>query len=176
MLSRPQYSLARTSKECVDGILQGKAALFHHTLTYLIDIAPPVGRSVEQSETETVISGRHDGFVENLRENVAVVRQRVRSSNLKAIRLSVGEISKTDVVLMYIEDIVNPELVEKLKKRINDMEIDAVFETAKKRTSGDQLPPLPYDRGIYRQAAAFGHRKRYDSRSEYIQLHPGPVR
>lgn len=128
MLSRPQYSLARTSKECVDGILQGKAALFHHTLTYLIDIARPVGRSVEQSETETVISGPHDGFVENLRENLAVVRQRVRSSHLKAIRLSVGEISKTDVVLLYIEDIVNPDYVEKLKTRIIEMEIDAVFE------------------------------------------------
>ncbi|MEC0242473.1 spore germination protein [Paenibacillus dokdonensis] len=129
ILKRSQYAWVDDAKDCIKGILEGRAAIFFQQKTYLVDISNPVGRTIAQSETETVISGPHDGFVENLSQNLGVLRKRIKSSHLKTIRLQVGEITKTDVVLVYIDQIANQELVEMVKKRIEDIEYSAVMDS-----------------------------------------------
>ncbi|RIX48675.1 spore germination protein [Paenibacillus nanensis] len=128
ILEQSPYSRVTDSKVCIKDILSGRAVIFFQNEAYSVDIAHPVGRSIEQSETETVIAGPHDGFVENIGQNLGSVRKRIRSSHLKAIRLQVGEITKTDVVLIYLEDIANKDYVNTLVERIQSVEIDAVFE------------------------------------------------
>ncbi|RKN80605.1 spore germination protein [Paenibacillus ginsengarvi] len=128
LLSGSFYTRVDDAKMCVEGVLYGKAAVFYAKETYLVDVAHPVGRSIEQSETEGVIAGPHDGFVENIAQNLSVLRQRIRSSHLKTIRLTVGEVTKTEVVLVYLEGIANEENVRTLTERIRDIEIDGVFE------------------------------------------------
>lgn len=128
ILGQSSYRRITDSKVCINDILSGKAVIFFQNEAFSVDIAHPVGRSIEQSETETVIAGPHDGFVENIGQNLAAVRKRIRSSHLKTIRLQVGEITKTDVVLIYLEDIANKAYVNALIERIQSVEIDAVFE------------------------------------------------
>ncbi|WP_246469275.1 spore germination protein [Cohnella nanjingensis] len=122
------YTEVQNSNVCIDGILEGMAAIFLKGKAYLIRIDEAEGRSIAQSETETVISGPHDGFVENLEQNLSVLRRRIKSSHLKTIELPVGEISKTNVVLAYLEGIANPDFVEALKERIKSVEIDSVMD------------------------------------------------
>ncbi|MEF3307084.1 spore germination protein [Paenibacillus sp. GYB003] len=128
LLGSSPFTPVYDAKQCVNGILFGKAAIFHRDRTYLVDIAHATGRSVEQSETETVIAGPHDGFVENAMQNLSVLRQRIRSSHLKTIRLSVGEVTKTEVILVYMDGIVDPDYVRLLQERIANLELDGVFE------------------------------------------------
>ncbi|MBB6635884.1 spore germination protein [Cohnella thailandensis] len=128
ILGRAPYHRVAETGDCVDGILTGSAAIFLEDYVWLVDLSEQLGRSIEQSETETVIAGPHDGFVENLFQNVAVLRMRVRSSKLKTVLLSVGEISKTQVMIMYIDGVVNREIVDNLINRIKSIEIDAVGE------------------------------------------------
>ncbi|GGD95313.1 spore germination protein [Paenibacillus nasutitermitis] len=115
--------------KCIDGILDGQAAVFYRNQAYLIDLLKTIGRNIEQSGTETVMAGPHDGFVENITENLSVIRRRIRSAQLKTISLHVGEITKTQVIVAYIEGIAQDELIQKLVERIKDIEIDAVFDT-----------------------------------------------
>ncbi|MBE9918078.1 spore germination protein [Paenibacillus donghaensis] len=129
ILKRSQYTLVTDSKECIKGILGGKAAIFFQKQTYLVDISEPVGRTISQSETETVISGPHDGFVENISQNIGVLRKKIKSSHLKIIRFEVGEIAKTEVVLAYIDRIANQELVDELARRIENIEFDAITDS-----------------------------------------------
>ncbi|MET3852572.1 MULTISPECIES: spore germination protein [unclassified Paenibacillus] len=129
VLSRSQYVVVVDSKECINGILNGKAAVFFRGSTYLVDIAKPAGRSIEQSETETVISGPHDGFVENIGQNLGVLRQRLKSSHLKFIKLEVGEVAKNVVVIAYIEGLANQEIVDELIRRIQRIEYNAVTDS-----------------------------------------------
>lgn len=128
VLERAQYRKVTTAKDCVVGILSGQAAIFFRKNVYLVDITHHIGRAIAPSETETVITGPHDGFVEEITQNLAILRRRIKSNHLKFVKLTVGEITKTSVMLTYIADIVNEELVETLKKRITSIEIDAVFD------------------------------------------------
>lgn len=129
ILSRSQYTEVIDSKACVLGILHGKGAIFFQNRVYLVDITHNVGRTITPSETESVITGPHDGFVEGMTQNLSLIRRRIKSSHLKFIKLEVGEVTKTDVMLVYITDIANEELIQMLKKRIQSVEIDAIYDT-----------------------------------------------
>ncbi|MCC3375461.1 spore germination protein [Cohnella sp. REN36] len=130
ILDNPPYAEAKDATACVDGILAGRAAIFFRDKTYLVKIDTSTGRSIEQSESETVISGPHDGFVENMEQNLSVLRRRIKSSHLKTIELPVGEISRSNVVLVYLEGIANDELVQMLIERIRSVEIDSIMDAS----------------------------------------------
>ncbi|MCA1029447.1 spore germination protein [Bacillus timonensis] len=128
-LQESQFVQSEDSKEVIVGVLSGKAAVFYHEKVYLVDIASPTERQIDQSEQETVITGPHDSFNEAIDTNISLIRKRIKSSHLKTIELSVGEVTKTKVILLYIEDIANIELVNKLKSRIEAIETASVFDS-----------------------------------------------
>lgn len=128
LLTRNQYKLTPDSKSLIKGILNGEAAIFHNNNVYLIDIFKPEARSIEQSETETVITGPHDSFIETGSANLSLIRRRVKSSHLKVIKLEVGEVTKSVLYLLYIDGIANMEYVRELIDRINLIEVDAVYD------------------------------------------------
>lgn len=128
-LQQSPFHTVTGSKELIVGILSGQAAVFFEGDAYLADVSGMKSRSISQSESETVITGPHDAFTEQALTNLALIRQRVKSSHLKAVKLSVGEITKTDVYLLYIKDIVNMDYVKEAEARIANMEIDSVFDT-----------------------------------------------
>lgn len=129
VFERGQYKRSTDVKELVDSILAGKAAIFYKQCAYLADVYGPAARPVTQSETETIITGPHDSFSESVGTNLSLIRRRVRSSHLKAIHLQVGEISKTDVYVLYIKDIADQEYVDELIKRIKNIKTDAIYDT-----------------------------------------------
>lgn len=87
------------------------------------------GRSVQESSNEAVIAGPHDGFVENMAQNISLIRNRIKSEHLKTFKLTVGTVTKTDVVLVYLDDIVNNELLEDVKNRLQSIHIKAIYGT-----------------------------------------------
>ncbi|GMK40624.1 spore germination protein [Paenibacillus sp. CCS19] len=128
LLGRNQFKRTNDSKSLIKGILNGEAAIFHNDNTYLIDVYKPEGRSIQQSETETVITGPHDSFIEMATANLSLIRRRVKSSHLKVIKLEVGEVTKSTVYLLYIDGIANMDYLQELVDRINLIEIDAVHD------------------------------------------------
>jgi spore germination protein len=127
-LKKKDITEAKTIKEIKDEILSGCAAIFFDNKAYFYNVFGAEKRGVEKSETETVIIGAHDAFVEDIKTNLALIRRRIKSSNLKVIRLRVGEVSKTDAYLLYIDGLVDMEMVAEMKKRIVDVEIDSVYD------------------------------------------------
>lgn len=87
------------------------------------------GRSIQTPENEVVVFGPKEGFCETLRFNTAVLRRRLKSTRLKIDSLVLGRISKTDVVVCYIEGIAPPELVKEITARLDKIDIDAVLDT-----------------------------------------------
>ncbi len=84
-------------------------------------------RGVQEPQTETVVRGPRDGFVETLRFNTALIRRYIKDPKLKAKSMQVGRRSKTDVVVMYIEDIANETIVNEVINRIKRIDIDALI-------------------------------------------------
>lgn len=116
-------------EEVINGILDGNVAMFVGESTYLINVSGFEERAISQSETESVINGPHDSFNEGLNTNISLIRRRVRSPRLKMIKLTVGEISKTKVLLIYIEGIGNMEILNQLKERIQSVKVDSVADS-----------------------------------------------
>lgn len=86
-------------------------------------------RGVEQPETEAVVRGPREGFNESIFVNIALIRRRIRTSDLKFELLKLGERSKTDVAICYIEGIAHKDIVDMVRQRLAKIKIDAVLES-----------------------------------------------
>ena len=128
LLLQPQFVEETDAKQCIKAILNGSAAVFHQNKTYSVNVTRKERRGVRESETESVITGPHEAFIEDISTNLSLVRKRVKSSHLKTIHLEVGEIAKNDVCVMFIQDIANQELVNTILQRIKGIETDIGLE------------------------------------------------
>ncbi|KYH34941.1 spore germination protein B1 [Clostridium tepidiprofundi DSM 19306] len=118
--------------EGVNAALSGDTLMFIDGLNIAYVIATrywPV-RGVSEPSGETVIRGARDGFTETIRFNTALVRRRIRDTRFKEERGVVGKRSKTDIAIMYIDDIVNKDILKEVKDRIDNINIDAVLDSA----------------------------------------------
>lgn len=86
-------------------------------------------RSVGKPETEQVIRGPHEGFNETLRSNTGLLRKAIRNPKLITELMKIGERNKTDIAIMYLEDLANPSLIDEVKRRLNSINTDYVGES-----------------------------------------------
>ncbi|RQD76572.1 MAG: spore germination protein, partial [Candidatus Syntrophonatronum acetioxidans] len=77
-------------------------------------------------DIEKLTRGSRDGFVETLVFNVALIRRRLRDPGFRAEIIQIGQRSKTDVALIYINDIVNREVLERVRSRLENIKIDGL--------------------------------------------------
>ena len=79
-----------------------------------------------EATNEKVIKGPKDAFSENYQNNLGLVRKRIKSDKLKIKEHIIGTSSKTKVSLLYMEDIVNSDLIDKIEKKLKTMSLDYV--------------------------------------------------
>ncbi len=92
----------------------------------IIDSRTYPARSVAEPETDRVMMGSRDGFVETLVFNTAMIRRRIRDVNLTMHYVSIGERSKTDVVMCYIKDVADEKYVKELLKKLQSIQTGAL--------------------------------------------------
>ncbi len=86
-------------------------------------------RAVSEPTTQTVVRGPKEGFVESLFTNISLVRRRIKSSDLTLEMFQVGSTSLTNVAMLYMKNIANPRVVDEVRKRVESINIDAIFES-----------------------------------------------
>src|SRR5690606_15815493 len=93
--------------EAINSVLSGQTALIADGIdrAILIDARTYPARTPQEPDTERVVRGSRDGFVETLVFNTALIRRRIRERTLRMEFLQAGRRSKTDIVICYIEDI-----------------------------------------------------------------------
>ena len=92
----------------------------------LIDSRTYPARSVEEPEKDKVLRGSKDGFVETIVANTALIRRRIRSTELCMEMLNAGKSSKTDIVLFYMNNRVDEGLLREVRSKINHIKVDAL--------------------------------------------------
>jgi stage V sporulation protein AF len=127
-LLHQQLELVETLDESIDELLSGLIIVLAdgYNKAFILDVRNYPGRSPEEPDTEQVIRGSRDGYTENIVENTALTRRRLRDARLRNKMMKVGERSKTDVCIMYIEDIASDGLVELVQQRIEEVEVDGL--------------------------------------------------
>lgn len=115
----------------INAVLAGETLVFVDDLGAAFTIANRSwpNRGIGEPSGETVIRGSREGFTETIRFNTALVRRRIRDTRLKVEPTQAGKRSKTDMAIMYIEDIVNKDVLEELKMRLENIDIDAVLDS-----------------------------------------------
>lgn len=87
-------------------------------------------RGISKPETEHTAKGAKDAFVETNRSNTSLVRRHIRVPELRFYETAVGKHSQTNISVAWIEGITPPELVTRMKERINTMEADSLVMPA----------------------------------------------
>jgi len=93
---------------------------------FVIDVRSYPGRTPQEPDTEKVVRGSRDGFVENIVLNTALTRRRIRDERLRFEMLKVGKRSKTDVALGYLQDVADTDLLNILRKELKAINIDGI--------------------------------------------------
>ncbi|WP_156158137.1 spore germination protein [Gordoniibacillus kamchatkensis] len=86
-------------------------------------------RSIEEPVAETGIRGPREGFTETLRVNTSQIRRIIKSHLLRMEAVKLGEYTRTNVVLVYIEGLTDKTLVEEARTRLSRIRIDGIMES-----------------------------------------------
>lgn len=128
----------------------------------LIDARTYPTRGVEEPDKDKVLRGSKDGFVETVVFNTALIRRRIRSTDLHMEMLNAGENSRTDIVLCYMESRVDPKLLTQIRERIRSIQVDALA------MNQESLAECLYQRKWYNPFPKFKYTERPDTAAAQV--------
>ena len=98
--------------------------LFPEVGAIAFEVRTPDKRGTSAPEVENTVKGAKDAFVETIRSNTSYVRRHLRSPDLRLFEMQVGKRTLTNVSVVWLEGITNPELVERMKARLRSIDIE----------------------------------------------------
>jgi stage V sporulation protein AF len=127
-VSYAETDLLKDYDGVVKNLMSGATCLFidGYDSCIVIDCRTYPARSTEEPTKDKALRGSRDGFVETIVFNTALIRRRIRDPHLIMKMMEIGKTSRSDVVLAYMEDRVNPELLATLQSRLESIDIDAL--------------------------------------------------
>lgn len=123
-----EVNLVESVEKAVEEVLSGPLVLLieGERQGISVDVREYPARSIEEPDLERVTRGSHEGLVETIVFNTAMIRRRLRDPALRFEALKVGRRSKTDIAVGYIADLADPKLIETVKERIKRANLDAL--------------------------------------------------
>ena len=117
-------------EEICDGVLWGDTILLMEGDDFALQATTKKfpNRGVSKAETEVVVQGPKDAFMEVMAFNIVLTRRRIRDPKLKLKRKKAGSRTKTDIALMYMEDLVRPEILQQVEQQLDGMEIAQLLD------------------------------------------------
>lgn len=129
----PQNSVSKVKnfKELTQKLNSGFCILLVDTLNiaFCIETKKLPGRNIEATKNESVIQGPQEAFVENIRNNTGLIRKIINNENLVMESFEIGKVTNTQVVVCYMKNITNDDLVAEVKYRIQNLDIDYITST-----------------------------------------------
>lgn len=132
LLSSPEVKDGKKIKDAIAEISDGNVVLFvdGEKDFLIIGLKNPPGRTVAEPPTQVVIKGPREGFTEDIKTNLGLVRKRLKSENLKVKMLKTGKKSDTAVAMIYIDGVCAKGLPERIEKQISENEIDLIPDSS----------------------------------------------
>jgi len=111
----------------------------------LVDTFDAPGRQVEEPKTEPTIRGSFEGFTENIRINIGLVRKRIQSRRLRFEKMAIGSRSRTVVMIVWMDGLAPQTLVQEMRRRLAAIRTDSVLESSyiEEYIQGRILSPFP---------------------------------
>lgn len=128
----------------------------------LIDSRTYPARNVTEPDKDKVMRGSKDGFVETVVFNTALIRRRIRSTQLRMEMTSAGKSSKTDIVICYMDNRADKKFLDQIRERIANIQVDALT------MNQESLAECLYRRKWYNPFPKFQYTERPDTAAAQI--------
>ena len=134
-------------EDAILGVLIGDSVFFVDGVARALKIPdqgyPKMG--VSKSEAEKVVRGSDESFTESEKANTALIRKRIRNTQLKVKEFQVGVRSFTNVASVYVEGLADPKLIQEIHARLTDYDIDGVMDSGVMEQLAEEswLSPFP---------------------------------
>lgn len=127
----PQLEACDSWEKIVTEITKGKAVAFVEGMeeALIASVDKFKERSISEPPTSSVLQGPRSGFIESYKVNISSIRKILSTSHLRTEILQVGTITKTDVAIMYLDDVADKSIVDTITKRIKEINIDGVIDS-----------------------------------------------
>lgn len=120
-----------TMDRMVSCLLNGKAVMIVNgsSLGYSAAISGGAKRAVEEPSSQTVVRGPKEGFTEDISTNIAMLRRKIKSPDLRVESTQIGRYTQTKVSVSYIESIADSKVVEEIWRRLKSIDTDSILES-----------------------------------------------
>ncbi|RDW20173.1 spore germination protein [Oceanobacillus arenosus] len=117
--------------DVINSLLSGSTLFYLDDMDTVLILGTTGGerRSIEEPQSEALIRGPREGFVESVHTNIALLRRDIKNPNLRFKSYEVGKKSKRTIVVSYLEGIINPTLLKEVNRRLKSINLDIVSES-----------------------------------------------
>lgn len=118
--------------DATNDILSGNAMIFidGKNKAISVDLKKFEVRAISEPPTGLAVRGPRNGFTESIKSNLSLVRRYLKSPDLKVETFEKGRYTKTSIAFMYIDGISRPEIIDKIRKKIQEIDIDGIPDSS----------------------------------------------
>ena len=145
LVSAAAMKRRQKTDDLVSDLLNGFCALVAPGRALCFQLRSTHHRTVEAPQSEKTLLGGKDAFVEQLRVNTALVRNRLRTPLLKLKQTVVGRKARSNVALLWLEGVADPAVVDELSRRLDAIDADGLLQagTLTEAVADDPYSPFP---------------------------------
>lgn len=97
---------------------------------FSIDIYSVESRAVQEPTSQSIVRGPKESFTESIKVNTSLIRKRIKNTDLRVEGLNIGNKTKTKISLMYIDKVAKDEIINEIRKRLNQIKIDGILDSS----------------------------------------------
>lgn len=127
-LSYLEVDVQGDEKAMITAVLSGSVLMLveGYEQGIVIDARTYPTRSMQEPEDDKVLRGSRDGFVETLIFNTALIRRRIRDTHLRMEYHTIGSMSKTDLVLCFMDGLADEDLLRDIRMKLSEIHVEAL--------------------------------------------------
>ena len=128
----PELKRADTPNAATEEILDGNALLLvdGEAIAFVVGAKLLPNRAVTEPPTDVAVKGPREGFIEDVKTNMSLIRKRLKTPALRFETLRMGKRSQTAVTLCYLNGVCKKGVVEEIKTRLKEIELDCVPDSS----------------------------------------------
>ena len=131
LLCQVKVSVGSDSETIYQEVFSGNTILLLDGMDqYLIlNTIGPDGRSITESTSQTIIRGPKEAFTEKLTVNITLIRRIIKDKSLKIEKMSIGDLTKTDVAILYLDQIAKEAMLNEVRTRLKNIKVDSILDS-----------------------------------------------
>ncbi len=132
LLASPEVKEGEKLPDAIKEISDGNAVLFvdGESGYFILGLKSPPARAIAEPPTQIAVKGPREGFIEELKTNMALVRKRIKSEKLQIKTVKSGKRSQTAIAIVYIEGVCPKGLAARVEREIAENKIDIIPDSS----------------------------------------------